>query len=104
MNSNQSSIGTKIREYRKRAGMSQLDLEVAINASNGMISRIESDKVNPTKETLFSIAESLGLEQSEKADLFGIKNLFPSDKEIDSAREEVNEYFSSSPAVAYLID
>lgn len=69
---NQSKIGEKIRSFRKRAGMSQLDLEVAIDASNGSISRIESGEVNPTKETLLKIANELKLVTFESAVLFGL--------------------------------
>lgn len=65
-------LGDKIRKFRKEAGMSQLDLELAIGASTGMISRIENGDVNPTKETLFKIAEALKLSGEETAMLFGL--------------------------------
>jgi transcriptional regulator with XRE-family HTH domain len=81
-----NNIGNKIRIFRKRAGMSQLDLEVAIDASNGMISRIETGDVNPTKETIFKIAEALKLNGIETAELFGIKTI-----SIQPTAETLNE-------------
>ncbi len=67
------TLGQKIRRYRKRAGMSQLSLELAIEASPGSLSRIENGKVNPTKETLVDIARVLKLETRGIASLFGIE-------------------------------
>ncbi len=69
------SLGEKIRNFRKRAGKSQFELETAIGAANGTVSRIESDQVNPTKETLFKIAEALTLTGLETAELFGIESV-----------------------------
>jgi len=65
--------GEKTRRFRKRAGLSQLSLELAIEASPGSLSRIESGKVNPTKETIIDIAKALELETKEIASLFGIE-------------------------------
>ena len=66
------SLGEKIKNFRKRAGMSQLDLEVQIVASPGSISRIENGQINPTKETLQKIITVLDLKISEAADLFDL--------------------------------
>ncbi|KXK26782.1 MAG: Helix-turn-helix motif protein [candidate division WS6 bacterium OLB20] len=65
-------LGSIIRDYRKRAGVSQLDLEMAIGASPGSLSRIENGIVNPTKETLLNIADVLKLDAVETAGLFDI--------------------------------
>jgi len=67
------TLGQKIRRFRKRAGLSQLALELAIEASPGSLSRIENGKVNPTKETIIEIARVLELETREIASLFGIE-------------------------------
>jgi transcriptional regulator with XRE-family HTH domain len=67
-----NNIGDKIRKYRKRAGMSQMDLEMAIGASHGMVSRIENDIVNPSKKTLVSIVETLDLNAYETSALFNL--------------------------------
>jgi transcriptional regulator with XRE-family HTH domain len=65
-------IGSKIRVMRKRAGLSQLDLETLMNASPGSISRLEAGKVNPSKETIFEIIEKLQLQGEEIVSLFEI--------------------------------
>lgn len=67
--------GEKVKLYRKKAGITQLELELRINAAFGSISRIENGVTNPTKETLFAIAKALGLGPFETADLSGINLL-----------------------------
>jgi transcriptional regulator with XRE-family HTH domain len=67
-----NSIGQKIRAFRINSQLSQMDLELLINASPGSISRIENGKVNPTKETLFSISHALDLMPNQISYLFGI--------------------------------
>jgi len=69
---NINNLGQKIKKYRTRAGLSQLDLENEIDASSGSISRMENDIVNPTKETLGKLAEAMGLSSMETADLLGL--------------------------------
>ena len=68
-----STLGEKIRYFRKRIGMTQLDLELGIDAASGSISRIENNEVNPTKETLHKIAKSLNLNPAENSILMGIE-------------------------------
>jgi len=75
-------IGEKIRAYRIKKNMRQLDLEVAINTSCGTLSRIENGLTNPTKETILNIASVLKLNKTETADLFGINN-FESSNSLD---------------------
>jgi transcriptional regulator with XRE-family HTH domain len=69
---NKLTLGEKIRSFRKRAGLSQFELENKIGASAGTLSRIESNEVNPTKETLIRLADSLELNQYDAAELFNI--------------------------------
>ena len=69
---NELNLGEKIKYYRSRRGISQLDLEIAIDTSPGALSRIETNKVNPTKETLLKISRILMLSNIETASLFGI--------------------------------
>lgn len=96
--------GSLIRKARRAAGFSQMDLEVAIDASPGSISRIENGKVNPSKETLHAIAEALKLNYRQKVDLFQITSLLPTPKEIESAREESEKYIGNDTCYAYLLD
>jgi transcriptional regulator with XRE-family HTH domain len=66
------TLGQKIKKYRTRSNMTQLDLELAIQASQGSISRIENGQINPTKETLINIIKVLNLNVFEAANLFNI--------------------------------
>ncbi len=65
-------LGNKIRNFRLRAGLSQMKLEGLIDASPGSISRIENGEVNPTKETLVKIIDMLQLNANEASEVFGI--------------------------------
>lgn len=97
-------VGKRLNYLRKRANFSQLDLETAIDASSGSISRIENGKVNPTKETLHAISKCLELTTTEHAYLLGLVSPLPSEKEITAAIQSVKAYFASSHKFAYLID
>ncbi|MFQ5493149.1 MAG: helix-turn-helix domain-containing protein [Candidatus Dojkabacteria bacterium] len=80
-------IGDKIRKFRTRAGMSQLDLELEIGTSSGSISRIESGATNPTKETILKIASVFGLSAVETASLFDI--------DLDINKDTVSDYMKN---------
>jgi transcriptional regulator with XRE-family HTH domain len=66
------TLGQKIKQFRKRAALSQFDLELEIGASHGHISKIEKGHKNPEKETIIDIAYALKLNTFEIASLFGI--------------------------------
>jgi transcriptional regulator with XRE-family HTH domain len=70
---NINTSGKQIKHFRQRAKLTQIELELRINASFGSISRIENGVTNPTKETLLLIAMALGLNSIETATLFGIE-------------------------------
>lgn len=70
-----NEFGKKLRKYRKQRGFNQLDLELCANMAPGSISRIENQKINPSKETLYRIAIALNLNESELFDLFCIQEL-----------------------------
>jgi transcriptional regulator with XRE-family HTH domain len=72
MSDNTQTLGDKIKFYRKRAGLSQLELETRIEASPGSLSRIENGQINPTKETLIKIIDVLRLDMADSANLFNI--------------------------------
>lgn len=52
-------IGGRIQEYRKAAGMSLRELAAHAEISPSMLSQIENNAVNPSINTLKSIAEVL---------------------------------------------
>ena len=71
MNS-QDKIGEKLKYFRKRAKLSQFELEIMLETSMGSISRIESGEVNPNKETIIKISDILKLNMVEVASLFNL--------------------------------
>jgi len=100
----ENSIGKKIRYFRLRGGLSQLDLELALGAAQGSISRIESGRVNPTKETIYSISEVLNLSERERVFLTLRSDIPLSQIEIDEAVSSVKKYYDSPHVYGYLLD
>jgi transcriptional regulator with XRE-family HTH domain len=97
-------LGNRLRSFRKRTGMSQLQLETAIGMAQGALSRIENGEVNPTKETLQKIADVLKLHDRERRYLYG-DLFYPADeKEIQQALNEVDPYLNTKGVLAYVID
>lgn len=102
---NQSaSIGDKIKGFRQNRNLSQLELELAAGLTSGMISRIENNLTNPTKETIIKIAQSLGLNMAEIFYLFNLNSLPPEDKEVRHAQTLVTKVLSDPNSLAYLLD
>jgi putative transcriptional regulator len=98
------TLGDKLRNFRKRSGLSQLELEAEVGASSGTISRIENDEVNPTKETVLNIATALHLNDREVSYLIGTLASPANNQEINQARLEIKKYFNKKNVLAYLID
>ena len=98
------TLGRRIKYFRKRAGLSQMDLELAMNASAGMISRIESGKVNPSKETVRTIGRILEMNDKEVDYLIGPLSIPATQVEINLAINEIKDYMDQSATFAYLID
>jgi transcriptional regulator with XRE-family HTH domain len=101
---NQITLGSKIKYFRKRAKMSQLQLENEIGAAAGSISRIENGEVNPTKETLKKIHKKLKLTSREYRYLDGDLAKPADMDEINGAKKLVREKFLRKGTFAYLID
>lgn len=100
----QKILGNRIRTFRKRAGLSQMDLEIEMEASPGSLSRIESGEVNPTKETVSRIAEKLHLSNQEEQYLLG-NWFYPANKqEVESALVDIKDYFNKKGVLAYVLD
>lgn len=97
-------LGAKIKKYRQRLGLSQLGLEVAIDAAEGSISRIESGKVNPTKETLIKISKILKLSRSEFQYLMEFGSEAVTKDEVNHAISEVAHIFDRDGFMGYLLD
>jgi transcriptional regulator with XRE-family HTH domain len=99
-----SSIGQRLRTIREQKGFTQQQLELELDASFGHISKIESGKVNPTKETLLRIAEILWLDDKEKKYLLGLGFKMCTESDIQSAIALSEQYLEKSPYPAYLAD
>jgi transcriptional regulator with XRE-family HTH domain len=97
-------LGSRLRNFRKRAGMSQLQVEMAIGMSPGGLSRIENGEVNPLKETLYSISDVLQLTDQERSYLYGDIFHIASEDEINKALDIVKPYLDKKGVLAYLID
>jgi transcriptional regulator with XRE-family HTH domain len=52
-------IGKKIKETRKKKGLTQLDLSIKAHCEENSIYRFEKGMSNPTVKTLFHIAQAL---------------------------------------------
>lgn len=98
------TLGKRIQFFRKRAGFSQFALETAINASSGMISRIESGKVNPSKETVQKIALECELSPLELDYLIGRTANAASAEEVNRSYQKVKEYMDKFSVFAYFTD
>jgi transcriptional regulator with XRE-family HTH domain len=72
---NHNSLGERIRFFRQRAELSQLQLELKSGVSVGSLTRIERNIVSPTKETIAKLAVVLNLDAKELAYLYEI-NLY----------------------------
>lgn len=97
-------LGRRIHFFRKRAKISQLELEIKIEASSGMISRIESNTVNPTKETVINISKALNLSSFELDYLIGTTAFPASEREIENAKVEASDELNKRGNLTYLLD
>jgi transcriptional regulator with XRE-family HTH domain len=66
------TLGEKIKLFRERASMTQMDLELSANLSFGTVSKLERDLRDPGKRVLFKLIEALDLDPKEAAYLFEI--------------------------------
>lgn len=64
-----AAVGARIRELRKRAGMSQTELGSG-RRGRSTICRVESGRINPSIEELWQIAQRLNVP---------LRSLFPRD-------------------------
>lgn len=77
---------------------------MAIDASNGMISRIENGRVNPSKETVLQIADVVGMNDREVDYVIGSLRNPATEEEIEKAIDVVRDHFNQSNVYAYILD
>ena len=62
------TIGKRLRKIRVEQGLTTIELGMRANISQGMISRIENDRANPTIDKVVSIARALNIPISKLLD------------------------------------
>ncbi len=97
-------LGARIKELRKRVGLSQDQLAEKIGIESKYLSRIEVGKRQPSLDTLGHIADSLQVEMKELFDFSHLDNEATSPKGIESAlagasKEELRLVFKLIKAV-----
>ncbi len=60
-----SKVGSRLREERKRRGISLRELARRVGVSPSLVSQIELDRVNPSVSTLYALATELGMTMSD---------------------------------------
>lgn len=98
------TIGKKLKVFRKLAGLSQFDVETAAKLSNGSISRLENDLVNPSKETIYILSKVYNLDLPKIDYLIGTSATLPSQEEIKDAQESIRSYMEKNFTLAYMMD
>jgi len=101
---NQKTLGIRIRFFRNRSNISQLNLENEIGMSAGSLSRIESGGINPTKETIIKIAKILNLTSYEIQYLIGPLAEEATIEEIQEVRKVIEPYLKKRRTLAYIVD
>jgi len=104
MNSKKMLLGARIKEIRKRCGLSQDQLAEKVGIEAKYLSRIEVGKRYPSLETLEHIADSLQVEMQELFNYFHQDSDAISPRGIESAltgasREELTMIFKLIRAV-----
>ncbi|MBN2015945.1 helix-turn-helix transcriptional regulator [Candidatus Dojkabacteria bacterium] len=97
--SKEKRLGIKLRELRKESGLSQFQVENQTGMAAGSLSRIESGKINPSKETIKKISRAIGIEPKIEAELFDLnidelyKNLYeaPIPLSIEDQMQKITE-------------
>lgn len=116
-NNNSNKTGELIRKFRLRINMSQVDLEISIGAAAGSISRFESGKVVPTRQTIDKLANVLKLNPIETVKLHGINTEYFSnlialseklhmvntrDELLRKCVDDINNFFSYTGIAMYI--
>lgn len=97
-------LGTRLKYFRNRCGLSQLEAEVLTGLSAGVISRIENNIINPTKESVLKIAEVFKLNEEEIDYLIGKTQNPASKEEIILAKNSIQDLINSNNRLLYLLD
>lgn len=93
-----TSFGTKLREYRRQANMSQRELARRIGLDFSYISKVENDRLPPpAADTVLKICEVLDIEPEELLALIG---KIPSDvREAVSQSQAAQEFLRAAQQI-----
>lgn len=69
-------LGARIKHFRKKRGLTQIELAELANISRSYLADMERDRYNPSLDTLIAIAQALHIELSE---LVGEKEKSPAE-------------------------
>ncbi len=83
-------IGSRIRDARKAAGLTQAELAKMVHLSRSHIGAIELDRYNPSLSTLTAIAAAVGKPVAGLVDSDGRSEVYNPDNSID-VYERTNE-------------
>ncbi|MDQ6985183.1 MAG: helix-turn-helix transcriptional regulator [Candidatus Dojkabacteria bacterium] len=99
-----NTTGHRLKSLRLLRQSSQVEIEMNARLSSSSLSRIEHNQINPSKETIFKIAEALDLTTREINYIVGGTANPPLEFEIIKAKSEVEEIFNKRGVFAYLLD
>ena len=97
-------IGSRIRDARKAAGLTQAELAKMVHLSRSHIGAIELDRYNPSLSTLTAIAAAVGKPVAGLVDSDGRSEVYNPDNSID-VYERTNEpppSYYNDPEVAQM--
>lgn len=83
-------IGSRIRDARKAAGLTQAELAQKVHLSRSHIGAIELDRYNPSLSTLTAIAGAVGMPISDIMNEHGVMEVYNPDNSID-----IYEYYTN---------
>ena len=70
-----SGIGAKIKDARKKAGLTQVELAVAAGMSRSYLADVEGGRYNPSVKKLVSIAAVCGVDLNFLVDVLEMQTL-----------------------------
>lgn len=67
------SIGTRVKDARKKAGLTQVELATAAGMSRSYLADVEGGRYNPSVKKLVSIAAACGVDLNFLVDMLEIQ-------------------------------
>jgi transcriptional regulator with XRE-family HTH domain len=105
-------VGEKVRLWRKRRGISQLELAVSAGISQRHLSFVETGRAQPGRELVLRVAEELAIPLRERNDLLLFAGFAPvfqhrsyDDPSFDPVRKVIDVALAlHRPFLAYVVD